>query len=149
MISHTQEYHLLHVEDSLGGRTYCLNAVTLSIGRDPSNAIMTSDPLVSRNHAMLIRMPSQSSRYSYELVDGDLNGRLSKNGVLVNHTAYKRKILSTGDHIQLGSTHMSYIIASMTSEEYSQYFDAQTIPFHSLKEEVLDPTGTLIAPLSA
>lgn len=149
MASPTQEYHLLHVEDSQGGRTYYLNAATLSIGRDSSNAIRIVDLLVSRNHAMLIRMPSQTSQYAYQLVDGDVNGRPSKNGVWINQASCRRKMLATGDRIQLGSTRMSYMIACMTPEEYSQYFDAQTITFHSLKEEVLDPTGTLVTALSA
>ncbi len=149
MTSPTHRYHLLHVEDACGGQTYYLNAATLSIGRDSSNAIQIIDPLVSRHHAMLIRMPSQTSQYSYHLVDGNVDGRLSKNGIFVNQKACKRKLLSTGDHIQLGSTHISYLIAVMTPEEYSQYFDAQNITFHSLKEEVLDPTGTLITPLVA
>ncbi len=149
MASLAHEYHLIHVKDPQGEQTYYLNAATLSIGRDSSNAIQILDPLVSRHHAMLIRMPSQTNQYCYHLVDGDLDGRLSKNGVWVNRKACKRKLLSTGDYIQLGETHISYLIAVMTPEEYSQYFDACTITFHSLKEEVLDPTGTLVTPLSA
>lgn len=99
---------------------------------------------------MLLRMPSKTSQYAYQLVDGDVNGKMSKNGVWINQSLCRNKQLTTGDHIQIGETHICYLIAAMAPEEYLQYFDAQPITFHSLKEEALDPTGTLVrVPLAA
>ncbi|MEM9136922.1 MAG: FHA domain-containing protein [Cyanobacteria bacterium P01_F01_bin.42] len=139
-----QEYHLLHVINSKGDRTYYLNAAAVSIGRDSSSAVMVSDPMVSRHHAMLLRVPTEDCGYSYELVDGDVHGRPSRNGMRINRRRCERKILTTGDRITVGNTSMSYMIASMTPAEYAEFFDAQPVSFHSLKEEILDPTGTLM-----
>lgn len=145
MANSMQEYHLLHVTDQEGERTYHLNVAAVSIGRDSSNGIVIADPRVSRHHAMLIRMPSQTHQYAYELIDGDLEGCLSQNGVYVNQVACQRRILFTGDRIRIGKSFMSYIIASMTPEEYQQYFDAHKIQFRSLKEGVQDPIGTVLS----
>lgn len=147
MSNSKQEYHLLRVEDQTGERTYFLSTPIISIGRESSNAILIDDPSVSRHHAMLVRlrMPSETSEYSYQIVDGDIKGQQSKNGVWVNHGVYQSKILAPGDLIQIGSALLCYMITWMTPEEYKQYFDAQPLVFHSLKTEVLDPTVTLTA----
>lgn len=131
MDSPIQEYHLLHVEDYQGARTYSLNAETVSIGRDSSNGIVIDDPLVSRHHACLIRVSSQTTQHLYEIVDGDGSEIRSQFGIYVNQTACERKILTTADRIQIGSTRFCYLLARMTPAEYSQYFDAEHIMCHS------------------
>ncbi len=148
-MSHVQEFHILRVEDQSGTRTYQLNAATYSMGRDASsNAIVVVDPAVSRNHAILLRMPRTGNRYVYRLIDGDLTGRRSTNGVVVNNQPCSETTLKTGDLIIIGeNVKLSYLVASMTQDEYDEFFGAKSPTFHSLKEECLDPTGTLMTML--
>ena len=145
-MSALQEFHILQIEDATGSRTVLLTAATYSVGRDKaSNGIVISDPAASRNHAMFLRMPLPGNKYQYRLVDGDVTGRRSTNGVLVNGSPTTERKLRTGDKIIIGErAQLSYLIAQMTQAEYDQYFNADSPQFHSLKEEALDPTGTLM-----
>ena len=144
MTDQTREYHLLLINDLGQERTVCLNAATYSIGRDSSNAIMIDDPTVSRQHCLFIRVPVNESHYIYRIVDGDISGIKSRNGIHVNRTSYLEKILETQDTIQVGAyTTMNYMIAHMTPAEFENFFGATVLPFHTVKDEILDPTGTL------
>ena len=147
MSSHVFEYHLLHIRDLSGERTVALNAATYSIGRDSSNALMIHDPTVSRLHCLLIRLPMNNKRYVSRLVDGNTQGRRSFNGSRVNSQPYAEKILESHDLIQLGAkSSLSYLIAQMSPREFDDYFGHVVLPFHSVQEEILDPTQTLITP---
>ena len=127
MASQIQEYHLLHVEDYQGARTYSLNTATVSIGRDVSNNIVISDPLASIQHASLVRVPAQTTQYRYEILDGDGAGNASTIGLSVNQSICDRQTLTTGDRIQIGSTRLCYMLARMTPTEYSQYFETEQV----------------------
>ena len=145
-----QEFHILQIEDASGSRTVRLTAATYSIGRDSvSNSIVVPDPAVSRTHAMFLRMPLPGNRYQYRVIDGDVTGKKSTNGVFVNGQPCNERKLRTGDTIMLGErARLSYLIAQMTQDEYDQFFNADSPQFHSLKEESLDPTGTLMTILA-
>ena len=140
----TQEYHLLLIQDLGQERTVCLNAATYAVGRDSSNAIVVEDPTVSRQHCLLIRVPVNHNSYIYRIVDGDITGLRSKNGFQVNEQSYSEKILETQDKIQVGAyTTMSYMVANMTPVEFDRFFGSTVLPFHTVKDEIVDPTGTL------
>ncbi|MEM8717182.1 MAG: FHA domain-containing protein, partial [Cyanobacteria bacterium P01_G01_bin.4] len=49
--------HILVIEDSSGRRTVSLEAATYSLGRDPSSALVLHSNYVSRQHAILLRVP--------------------------------------------------------------------------------------------
>ena len=127
MASQIKEYHLLHIEDYQGARTYSLNTATVSIGRDASNNIVISDPLASIQHALLVRVPAQTTQYRYEIFDGDGSGNSSTIGLSVNQSICDRQLLVTGDHIQIGSTRLCYMLARMTPTEYRQYFEVEQV----------------------
>ena len=147
MSSHVFEYHLLHIRDLSGERTVALNAATYSVGRDSSNALMIHDPTVSRLHCLLIRLPMNNKKYVYRLVDGNTQGRRSSNGSRVNSTIYAEKVLESRDLIQLGSeSSLHYLIARMSPGEFEDYFGQAIVPFHSVQDEILDPTQTLVTP---
>lgn len=145
-MSQEQEFHILEIHDRLGNRTYHLTAATYSIGRDASsNGIPISDSAASRHHAMLLRMPTQGNHYVYQLIDGDLTGKRSTNGLIVNGKRCFERTLKTGDRISIGQTvKMSYMIANMTPSEFAKFFQAESPSFHTLKKESLDATGTLM-----
>lgn len=94
--------HLLTVNDDRGVQTFLLDASMYSIGRDPSNAIVVHGESVSRQHAILLRTPTPDKQYRYVIQDGNLEGKPSANGILVNGVPMKKHVLQDGDEISLG-----------------------------------------------
>ena len=141
-----KEYHLLHIHDLEGERTVALNAATYSVGRGSRNALVVHDAMVSRSHCLLVRIPIKQGQYVYRIVDGGINGKPSTNGVKINSRRYENKVLKTGDSIQLGD-HVSliYLVETMTHSPSDREFAELSVPFQSIQEEILDPTGTLSA----
>jgi S-DNA-T family DNA segregation ATPase FtsK/SpoIIIE len=75
------------------GKRFELPAGSATIGRDPSNRVVLSDPLVSKQHARL------NIADRVEIIDGR-----SANGTLVNDLVVDRAPLAADDRIQLGDT---------------------------------------------
>jgi pSer/pThr/pTyr-binding forkhead associated (FHA) protein len=107
--------HTLLITDAKGSRTCNLDGLKYTIGRDESNNIQLHSRFVSRQHAILLRVPaSEPGRYLYRVIDGDLSGKPSVNGVVVNHlqkvTSYE---LCHGDIITLApNVQMIYMAES-------------------------------------
>lgn len=95
--------HLLVIEDEQGKRTITLEAATYTIGRDSSNPIVLHSQLVSRQHAILLRvtMP-ETAGYLFRIIDGNLQGKSSKNGLLINGQQRSFHDLKHGDIIVFG-----------------------------------------------
>ncbi|MDS3861603.1 FHA domain-containing protein [Thermosynechococcaceae cyanobacterium BACA0444] len=138
------EHHVLIIQDLKGKRTIHLQAATYSIGRDKSNAIVVEAPDISRQHALLLRLPKQGGEgYHYRLVDGNARGRLSANGVFVNGTRSKTHNLLHGDQILLGSdVRIAYEVLTMAKAEFIRYLEQ--IRFQSIKSIPLTGTETLV-----
>jgi len=102
--SETQKFrHLLVIEDQLGRRTVNLQASTYTIGRHPSNKIVLKSAMVSRQHAVLLRVCDPSTgQYFFRLIDGDLQGKRSVNGITVNGMPCQSRILQHRDLIIFG-----------------------------------------------
>ncbi|MEM6611982.1 MAG: EAL domain-containing protein [Cyanobacteria bacterium P01_C01_bin.72] len=80
-----QTYHILVVEDPSFVREIQLDAATYSIGRHSSNDIVLSCQKTSRNHATLLRRTDvKTNQCSYWVLDGDLQGNRSRNGIYIN-----------------------------------------------------------------
>lgn len=95
-----QIQHWLEIEDNQGQRTIILEATTCTVGRDSTNTIVLYSILVSRQHAILLRMttPDTDSHF-FRLIDGNLQGKRSTNGIKVNnHTCFSHD-LKHGDLI--------------------------------------------------
>jgi signal transduction histidine kinase/pSer/pThr/pTyr-binding forkhead associated (FHA) protein len=80
------------------GTRFELDEPTLGLGRDASNRIQIHDTEVSRQHAELRRVDDM-----YTLTDLS-----SSNGTYVNGRRIQHQQLSSGDHLQVGSTLMLY-----------------------------------------
>ncbi len=113
--------HLLTVNDDRGVETFVLEASVYSIGRDPSNAIVIHTDAVSRQHAILLRMPNPDKTYRYAIQDGNLEGKPSVNGIIVNGRPAKKHILEDGDEIVIGGkatlTYRTPILSDQELEE--------------------------------
>ncbi len=104
--------HLLIIHDAQGNRALLLKGTRYSLGRDPVNDISISSQFVSRRHALLLRLPSETQGcYRYRIMDGDLEGRSSANGLVVNHTRVRSHELNNGDRVVLApDTSLTYFI---------------------------------------
>ena len=102
MASESYQSHLLIVEDNNGRRSIVLERPEYSIGRDPACAICLDSLFVSRRHATLLRLPNDDGTVSYRIVDGDLAGRKSSNGFLINGYRLGTHNLQNEDEVVFG-----------------------------------------------
>jgi pSer/pThr/pTyr-binding forkhead associated (FHA) protein len=85
-MNETQSDHVLLIVDAKGSRKILLDGLKYTIGRDVTNNIHLHSRFVSRQHALILRVPaSEPGRYLYRIVDGDLSGKPSINGITVNN----------------------------------------------------------------
>lgn len=94
---------VLVIEDRIGKRAILLDNIYYSIGRTPSNHIRLFDSFVSREHALIIRIPTQEGEsYIYQLFDGNSGAKRSTNGVFVNGQPIQSHALQPQDQITFG-----------------------------------------------
>jgi len=93
---------ILIVEDSKGRREITLDGSVYSIGRDPKCDIRLSSQFVSRHHATLVQLPKDDNSYYYRIVDGNLKGKPSANGMLINGRKLQAHDLKNEDEIVFG-----------------------------------------------
>jgi pSer/pThr/pTyr-binding forkhead associated (FHA) protein len=97
-----QEAHVLIVEDDNGSREFPLGGDVYSLGRDPESDIRLFSLFVSRRHATLVRREHEDGSYDYEIVDGNLKGQLSANGILINGQKLQAHTLKNEDEVEFG-----------------------------------------------
>ncbi len=96
--------HLLLVRDDDGERTVELHAASSSIGRDPRNSIVLHSREVSRQHAILMRVtPLGKDEHEFRLIDGNLQGKPSTNGLFINGKQRTSHTLHHGDEVVFGA----------------------------------------------
>jgi pSer/pThr/pTyr-binding forkhead associated (FHA) protein len=93
---------ILIVEDSKGRREIVLDSSVYSIGRDPKCDIRISSQFVSRHHATLVQLPRDDDSFYYRIVDGNLKGKPSANGMLINGRKLPAHDLTNEDEIVFG-----------------------------------------------
>jgi len=91
---------LLAISGSLTGTVQPLVDGQLSIGRDESNQLFLTDPVVSRRHCSI-----QQTGPQFELVDLD-----SHNGTFVNGIPIRRRIIDHGDTIRIGNSELVFLL---------------------------------------
>ncbi len=116
--------HVLVIEDQKSRRIVSLEENTYDLGRDPNNAIPIYDRQVSRHHATLIRVNDYHNRqYTYRLIDGNLQGKRSTNGIVVNGQYCLSHELEHGDVIRFGNkSKASYHVMNLSTESEVQPF---------------------------
>ncbi|MDJ0726447.1 MAG: FHA domain-containing protein [Prochloraceae cyanobacterium] len=102
--------HILVIKDRKERRMITLTKDIYTLGRSSKNGIVIYDRQVSRYHATLVRKQDmRTKKYSFWLIDGDLKGRRSTNGLLVNNKQSLSRKLKIGDVIGLsGTTTLKY-----------------------------------------
>ena len=97
--------HVIVIEDPSFRKTIILEEAAYSIGRDAKNSIVLSSKRVSRYHATLLRRRvdlASNKNFAYWILDGDLKGNRSTNGLFVNDKRCLVQELKHGDLIKLG-----------------------------------------------
>ena len=118
--------YILSIEDNKGQRMIQLTKKMYSLGRSPQSEIIIHANQVSRYHATIIRKKSKrGNSYNFFILDGDLQGNKSTNGLLVNSTYKASHQLKHGDIIYLGyhstygeKTQLRYFQLSTTMVEH-------------------------------
>lgn len=99
--SHTR--HILTVDDRDGRRDFTLELPKYFIGRDIANDICLNSQFASRYHAMLLRVPGErEGEYFYRILDGNIDGKPSTNGITINGNKARAHQLEYGDVISFG-----------------------------------------------
>ena len=95
--------HVLNIQLQSELRTVPLEAATYSIGRHPGNSIVLNVNTISGQHAILLRIYDPSSGQSFfRIIDGDLQGKRSRNGLWVNGNRCIAHDLKDQDVIRFG-----------------------------------------------
>lgn len=97
--SEPQEGHWLIVKDDKGQREFPLGGEVYSIGRAPTCDIRLYSLFVSRRHATLVRRQGEDGNFYYRIVDGDLKGHYSSNGILINGRRVTNHDLENEDEV--------------------------------------------------
>jgi len=97
--SEPREVHLLVVRDDRGSREYPLGGEMYSIGRSETANIRLFSLFVSRRHATLVRQQQEDGNYKYRIIDGNLKGQLSANGIVINGCKLQAHELKDGDEV--------------------------------------------------
>ncbi|MDJ0509512.1 MAG: diguanylate cyclase, partial [Crocosphaera sp.] len=110
--------HLLVIADQKSRRIVSLTDDTYSIGRDPHSNILLYDRQVSRHHATLLRVGDHNSgQICYRIVDGNLQGKKSTNGITINGQYSVSHELVRGDFIRFGNnSYANYHIIADSAE---------------------------------
>lgn len=139
--------HILVVEDPQGQQVLGLEAATYSIGRDTTSAIVLHADSVSRQHALLLRVPIPASHeYQYQIQDGNAAGKPSTNGIKVNGTHVSHHTLTDGDVVEFApDAHATYYHGTVLDPQISKYLHAAE--FRSIKTPVMEQSQTEVAGL--
>ncbi len=119
-----QVRHLLILGGTTGFSLVSLEASSHSIGREQTNSIVLESKAVSRQHALLLRVTSaDASSYGFLLIDGDLQGKRSTNGLKVNGRKRFSHRLKGGDCILFGNqVRARYLnLQPLSDEEFELY----------------------------
>lgn len=143
-----KEHHVLLIDDCRQMRAVVLTAATYSIGRDVNNSIIIPNSAISREHALLLRVPvSGTTHYQYQIVDGNIDGHPSINGIEVNGHNCDAHMLKKGDAITLGGViKVAYFIVTMNQAEVQELFPIESINIQRVKQPKMSPDITETLP---
>lgn len=102
MAAQSNQNHLLIIEDDKGRKEFPLRGDVYSIGRDPKSDIRLFSQFVSRRHATLVRRHREDGSPYYRIVDGNLKGKPSANGLMINGRKLQAHDLEDEDEVVFG-----------------------------------------------
>ncbi|WP_013323805.1 EAL domain-containing protein [Gloeothece verrucosa] len=141
--------HILLIEDQKARRIIALEEKTYTIGRESSNDIVVYERVVSRQHATLLQVKKNPNgeKYSYRIVDGDLQGNRSTNGLIINGRDCQSHDLQHGDIIFFGGQAKASYYILTRSLEIALFNPVEPNSFSDLFEHQIlceDNTSTIV-----
>lgn len=112
--------HRLIIDSPSFKRVIYLQDSCYSIGRHPSNAIVIPSPQISRKQATLVKKINANLETYFYIIDGDLEGNRSRNGLWINGESYIEKELQHGDKIFFSSEIKAFYQVLVTSTEHGR-----------------------------
>jgi len=137
--------HLFIVDDAEGRRTISLEAATYSIGRDVTNSIALHSKMVSRQHAILLRVTApETSNFLFRIIDGDLQGKRSTNGLIVNGRRLFSHDLKHGDVVIFGGDVKTkyYVVSNLSDADFDKF--CETTDLSTILSQSVNPFQTLV-----
>lgn len=97
--------HSITIKSNLYTNTIHLVDNVYSIGRHSSNSIVIKSHLLSRHHATIVKVKYNNTEdnFSYWIIDGDLQGNKSTNGITVNNQRVSSYELKNQDKILIAN----------------------------------------------
>ena len=132
--------HLLIVKDRRGKRAIPLALETYSLGRSEDNSIVLYSSSVSRQHATIIPIADSDNKLApFEIIDGNLQGIKSTNGLSIDRVKCDRHHLQHGDFIEFGNTAKVtyYTLFNLSDREFAQFCDTQNNS-ETVKQSILN-----------
>lgn len=139
--------HVLRIYDHPEPRQVLLKAATYSLGRDQHNSIVIPNGGISRQHALLLRMPLPANAgYRYRIIDGNASGEPSLNGISINGVECTQYDLVDGDRIVLGGLiQIDYQILKLPNGvEALENLDLKAPSYQSIKAKPLSASATFV-----
>jgi pSer/pThr/pTyr-binding forkhead associated (FHA) protein len=112
--------HRLIIDSPSFKRVIRLQNSYYSIGRHPSNTIVIPSPQISRKHATLVKKINPNLEISFQIIDGDLEGNRSRNGIWINGESFLERELEHGDVIGFAEDIQAFYQILTTSLEEEQ-----------------------------
>lgn len=97
-------HHILKIEAPLGQSIIDLDRNYYTLGRGSKNSIIIQDKEVSRCHATIVRQKNArfNNKNIFWIYDGNLKGKRSTNGLIINDEYCLKHLLKPKDLIFLG-----------------------------------------------
>ncbi|MDJ0705644.1 MAG: FHA domain-containing protein [Leptolyngbyaceae cyanobacterium MO_188.B28] len=137
--------HVLVIEDNQGQRIITLKSATCSIGRDSRNTIVLDCDLVSRQQAILLRLTiPETASYLFRIIDGNLQGKRSKNGMSVNGEHCLSHDLKHGDEIVFGGQAKAKYYTTSDPKELQRLTSCNANEISAFASALRNPFETLV-----
>lgn len=130
-----------------GRRTVFLKAATYSVGRDLTNSIVLYSKLASRQHSLLLRVTApETADYLFRIIDGNLQGKCSTNGIKINGQRCFSHDLKHGDSIVFGGDAKAKYYATANLSDLELLKSSQAADLSGFLSNLSDPFQTLVSP---
>ncbi len=138
---------VLVVEDTKGKRLINLEDSIYSLGRDLRNSIIIYSPIVSRYHATLLRVTdTKNNSFVFKIIDGNLQGETSRNGIFINGKLVSSQSLKHRDVIVFGKDAKAvYLMVEANFSEQDILEDCEQERFDESSNDSFDPNDTLVS----
>ena len=135
--------HCLKIKYGKTAQQFILNNDIYSIGRHSSNKIVIPSSTISRFHCTIlpVRYQGQNQQQLFWIIDGDLQGNRSSNGLYINNNKCLSHELKPGDTIKVGGSEveMSYLVVDIkTSDEIAYSEDNLNHDHETLFEQIIE-----------